>query len=196
MWVFMICVMQLSVQNSAWARVYIGYVLQPTLIIQLVVNIVTISQVKILYIMKWFKWKIKVARYKAALKIAQHKAKIEAKKRRERRKEEQKRRHHEAMIYKDKESKNLRAATTEQSFLSEESAAAKDSQHGFSSESAITEEDAEPLPEELQDFQVNEEARNNPLLRLMQQRVEENKMAEAAKREEARMAVQKKLLRQ
>lgn len=70
MWIFCICLMQLAVQDSAQGRVYIGYVLQPTLLIQLFVNIVTISQVKILYIVKWFKWKIRVARYKAALKIA------------------------------------------------------------------------------------------------------------------------------
>lgn len=105
------------------------------------------------------------------------------------------------MIKKDKESKNLRAATTEQSFLSDEGLSAvdgkaRDSQNAFSSESAITEEDAEPLPAELQDFEVTDAARNNPLLRLMQQKVEENKMAEAAKQEEARAAVQKKLLRQ
>jgi hypothetical protein len=59
------CWMQLSIENDAWGRVYIGYSLEWCLLVQLALNMLAVTFFRVKFFHWWLKSKIRLARHKA-----------------------------------------------------------------------------------------------------------------------------------
>ena len=174
------CLSQLLIENDAWARVYVGYSQEYILLIQLAANISAVTSIRSAHFYKWARYRFVWYNHHRKLRIAERIRRLERERLRLEKIEAKKRKLHEAMIRNDKEAKgliqptkkdtkNLQLQAEEQMETEREDLLAVGD-----SQSDLTEEE-ELLPPELQEFTVgNQEA--NPLMELMKQKLEENKM--------------------